>query len=76
MICCGARDIYAGSVDGTVRRFDVRAGCLVTDRVGQSITSIAVSHDNLCILAASLDSRMRLLDRGTGELLAQYQGDF
>lgn len=67
-------EIVAGSVDGTVRRFDVRAGCLFTEDLGQSVTSVALSHDNLCILAACLDGRMRLLDKATGTLLAQYKG--
>lgn len=64
----------AGSVDGTVRRFDARAGCLFNDDLGQSVTDIAVSGDNLCILSACLDGRMRLLDKATGTLLAQYKG--
>ena len=70
-----SEEIVAGSVDGTVRRFDVRAGCLFTDDLGQSVTSIAISGDNLCILAACLDGRMRLLDKATGTLLAQYVGE-
>lgn len=64
----------AGSVDGTIRRFDVRAGCLFTDDIGQSVTGIAVSGDNLCVLGACLDGHMRLLDKATGALLAQYTG--
>ena len=64
----------AGSVDGTVRRFDARAGCLFTDDLGQSVTSIAISGDNLCVLAACLDGHMRLLDKATGTMLAQYKG--
>ncbi len=73
LLCC-REEIIAGSVDGTVRRFDVRAGCLFTEDLGQSVTGVALSHDNLCILAACLDSRMRLLDKATGTLLAQYTG--
>lgn len=38
------------------------------------MTSLALSHDGNCLLAACLDSRMRLLDRGSGTLLAQYTG--
>ena len=69
-----SEEIVAGSVDGTVRRFDVRAGCLFTDDLGQSVTSIAISGDNLCVLAACLDGYMRLLDKATGTMLAQYTG--
>ena len=52
----------------------MRAGCLFTDDIGQSVTSIALSNDNLCVLAACLDSRARLLDKATGVLLAEYTG--
>lgn len=69
-----SEEIIAGSVDGTVRRFDARAGCLFTDDLGQSVTSIAISGDNLCVLAACLDGHMRLLDKATGTMLAGYRG--
>ena len=61
-------------MDGTVRRFEVRAGCMFNDNLGQSVTSVALSHDNLCVLAACLDGCVRLMDKATGTLLAQYQG--
>ena len=64
----------AASVDGTVRCFDVRAGCLTTDELGTPVSAAALSHDGNCVLAACLDSRARLLDRGSGTLLAQYTG--
>lgn len=67
-------ELYASSVDGTVRRFDVRMGRLVTDEVGAPVTHMALSHDNECVLAACTDGVMRLLDRGSGQLLAQYTG--
>lgn len=62
-------------MDGTIRRFDVRAGSLYTDDIGQSVTSIALSHDNLCILSACLDSRVKLLDKASGVQLAEYSGN-
>lgn len=67
-------DIVAGSVDGTVRRFDVRLGRLVTDLVHHPVTSVAATKDSNCILAACTDSCVRLLDRGGGDLLAEYRG--
>ena len=68
------QEIIAGSVDGTVRRFEVRAGCVFNDNLGQSVTCVALSHDNLCVLAACLDGCVRLMDKATGTLLAQYRG--
>mmetsp|Transcript_16314 Transcript_16314/g.41484 ORF Transcript_16314/g.41484 Transcript_16314/m.41484 type:complete len:311 (-) Transcript_16314:19-951(-) len=67
-------DILAGSVDGTVRRFDVRVGAMHTDELNHPVTSIAMSHDGKCVLAGCLDSTVRLLDRGAGDLLASYTG--
>lgn len=67
-------EIIAGSVDGTVRRFDIRRGRVYTDDLHHPVTHVAVSHDQLCVLAACLDSQLRLLDKGTGELLATYTG--
>lgn len=57
-----------------MRRFDVRMGTCYVDRLGHAVASIALSHDGNCVLAACLDSCLRLLDCQSGELLAQYTG--
>lgn len=54
-----AHDIVAGSVDGSVRRFDIRMGRAYSDDLHHPITSIALSHDGQCVLAACLDSTLR-----------------
>ena len=74
MLC--SAELVASSVDGTVRRFDARAGCLYTDDLHAPVTSIALSHDDHCVLAGCLDGFVRLLDRVSGELLAEYKGKF
>lgn len=56
-------DIIACSVDGTVRRFDMRMGRMYVDELHHPVTSCAISHDGQCLLAACLDSTLRLLDR-------------
>jgi mitogen-activated protein kinase organizer 1 len=66
--------ILASSVDGCIRRFDVRMGRMYTDDLHHSVASLAVSRDGLCVLAACLDSHLRLLDIQAGELLASYAG--
>ena len=70
----GGGDILGCSVDGTIRRFDVRMGRVVTDLLHHPITSIAVSTDGGCLLAACTDSCVRLLDRADGDLLGEYRG--
>lgn len=67
-------EVIGSSVDGTVRRFDVRMGRAYTDDLHHPITSCTLTHDNLCILTACLDSSLRLLDKKSGELLASYTG--
>ncbi|NWU42123.1 WDR83 protein, partial [Hylia prasina] len=62
------------SVDGRVRRYDLRTGQLCSDYIGSPITSVCFSKDGQCVLAASLDSTLRLLDKDTGELLGEYTG--
>uniref|UniRef100_A0A669QX77 WD repeat domain-containing protein 83 n=1 Tax=Phasianus colchicus TaxID=9054 RepID=A0A669QX77_PHACC len=69
-----ASEILTGSVDGRVRRYDLRAGQLYSDYVGSPITSVCFSKDGQCVLAASLDSTLRLLDKETGEMLGEYTG--
>ncbi|GFH08232.1 WD_REPEATS_REGION domain-containing protein, partial [Haematococcus lacustris] len=45
--CVVVRDheIVASSVDGSIRRFDIRMGRVYTDDVHHAVTSVAVSHD-------------------------------
>ncbi|XP_029441006.1 WD repeat domain-containing protein 83-like [Rhinatrema bivittatum] len=38
------------------------------------VTSVDFSKDGQCMLASSLDTTLRLLDRDTGELLGEYSG--
>ncbi|KAH7282199.1 hypothetical protein KP509_35G018300 [Ceratopteris richardii] len=67
-------EILGGSVDGTVRTFDIRLGREIVDNLGQSITSIFLSNDKKCILAGCLDSTLRLIERSSGDLLQEYKG--
>lgn len=66
--------IVAGSVDGTVRLFDVRIGKEVVDLVHHPVTSVTTTGDDNCILAACTDGCLRLLDRAEGDLLNEYRG--
>ncbi len=70
---CSA-EVVAGSVDGTMRRFDVRAGLESIDDIGAPVTSVRASHDGNCLLAGCMDGGVRLLDKAGGDLLATYRG--
>ena len=67
-------DILAGSVDGTLRRFDVRTGHLITDLLHHPITSVGSTKDFKCVLACCTDSCIRVLSREGGNLLGTYRG--
>ncbi len=67
-------EIFAGSVDGTVRRFDLRMGRTYTDDVHHAVTSVAVTRDGMAVLVACLDNSLRLLDKREGLLLGSYRG--
>lgn len=68
----GAAEILAGSVDGRVRAYDVRAGRCVADVLPASVTSLCLARDGRTVLVGTLDSRLRLMDRATGACLRTY----
>ena len=70
----GGHRVSGGSVDGTVRTLDVRAGRTHRDDLGHPVTSLSVSGDDQCLLAGMLDSRMCLLDASDGSVMAEYRG--
>ncbi|KAK4879434.1 hypothetical protein RN001_007580 [Aquatica leii] len=67
-------EILTGSVDCSVRRYDLRKGSCQVDFVGAPVVSVSFSNDGQCILVSSADNVIRLLDKNTGELLGEYTG--
>ncbi len=61
-------------MDGTIHRFDVRMGAVLVDDIGHPVTHMAVAHDGESVLAMCTDGVLRLLDRASGQLMAEYQG--
>lgn len=66
--------IVVASLDGCVRTYDLRAGCMRCDDIGPPVVHMAQTKDGQCTVAAGADSVLRLVDNGTGALLAQYRG--
>ncbi|KAH8255486.1 hypothetical protein KR038_004493 [Drosophila bunnanda] len=66
--------IYAASLDGCVRTYDIRVGELTCDKVGEPITYLSQTRDEQCLVAGCQDSVVRLLDCETGGLLSEYKG--
>ena len=69
-----AHEILSSSIDGQVRVYDMRAGRVSRDELGPPVGHVALSNDGNCILAATLDSTLRLLDKASGVILCEYRG--
>uniref|UniRef100_A0A667W9H7 WD repeat domain-containing protein 83 n=1 Tax=Myripristis murdjan TaxID=586833 RepID=A0A667W9H7_9TELE len=67
-------ELLTGSVDGRLRRYDLRMGQLYVDFINSPITCVCFSQDGQCTLTSTLDSTVRLLDKSTGEMLGEYTG--
>ena len=49
-------------------------GKVARDALGVPVGHVALSHDQQCVLAATLDSTLRLLDKASGQVLCEYAG--
>ncbi|KAI9780097.1 MAG: hypothetical protein M1816_003182 [Peltula sp. TS41687] len=69
-----AHELCTGSVDGRVRLYDLRMGMVSVDVVGHPVTSVRQTKDGAGLLVSTLDSTIRLFDKGNGALLQTYRG--
>ena len=74
-VLAGDGEIWAGSVDGRVRKYDLRCGKVVTDVIGSPVTSLKKTKDGRGLLVGSLDNQIRLMDAETGGLLKSYRAE-
>ncbi|KAI9766283.1 MAG: hypothetical protein M1840_006697 [Geoglossum simile] len=65
-------EIVTGSVDGRLRLYDLRMGRVYVDVIGHPITSVSQTNDTNALLLSTLDSTIRLLDKGNGAILQTY----
>ncbi|CRL01277.1 CLUMA_CG014299, isoform B [Clunio marinus] len=66
--------IISSSLDGCIRHYDLRAGELTCDKVGEPITAVTMTSDEQCVLASCQDGVIRLIDIDGGEALSEYRG--
>ncbi|EME42960.1 hypothetical protein DOTSEDRAFT_107742, partial [Dothistroma septosporum NZE10] len=68
-------EIFAGSIDGRIRVYDLAMGHVDTDVVapGKGATSVMPTKAGDGYLVSSLDSKLRLMDRPTGKCLQTFQ---
>lgn len=64
--------VASGSYDGRARIYDIRMGRTTVDVLGNPVTSVRCSADGNALLASTLDSRIRMLDRDDGKLLKAF----
>lgn len=74
-LCIFDAEIISGSVDGKVRSYDMRMGMCQVDVIGHPVTSVSVTKKGTELLVSSLDSTIRLMDRGNGQLLKAYRDE-
>ncbi|GAB7351006.1 hypothetical protein MBLNU459_g1498t1 [Dothideomycetes sp. NU459] len=72
-IAVAGAEVMTGSVDGRVRCYDLRMGCLDQDVIGFPVTSLAVAKANDSYLVSTLDSTLRLMDKTNGKLLQAFR---
>ncbi|RKF56878.1 WD repeat domain-containing protein 83 [Golovinomyces cichoracearum] len=74
-VIAGDGDIWASSVDGKIRRYDIRMGRMIVDLIGVPVTCLRATKDQRGLLLSGLDSQIRLMDIDTGTLLRSYRAD-
>lgn len=65
-------EIWAGSVDGRVRCYDLAKGEVEEDVMGASVTSVTPTMAGDSLLVSTLDSKVRLMDRSNGRCLQTF----
>lgn len=67
-------EIVTSSLDGSVRRYDLRMGKMSKDTLGCPATRVQLTRDGLCVLVSCLGGLLRLLDKTSGQSLQQFAG--
>ena len=66
-------EVYAGSIDGRVRVYDLAMGQVDVDVQGAPVTSVMPTKAADSYLVSTLDSTARLMDRPTGKCLQTFK---
>jgi len=72
----GVSEIITGSVDGSVRTYDLRRGQIRCDHLSgdQAVTSLSISPNSLCMAISCLNGMVHLLERTSGRLIKTFSG--
>ena len=67
-------EILVGSVDSTLRIYDIRAHKMHTDPREESVICVRSVKNNTCALTACLDQKIYLSEISSGTVLKTYEG--
>jgi len=67
------KEVITSSVDGCIRTYDVRMGTLAIDQEEFPVSSMTLTNDKKCFIASSNDSKIRLIDRDSYDILKEYK---
>uniref|UniRef100_A0A0V0GC02 WD repeat domain-containing protein 83 n=1 Tax=Triatoma dimidiata TaxID=72491 RepID=A0A0V0GC02_TRIDM len=67
-------EIITGSLDCKIRRYDIRAGSLFMDYIGEPVICASLTQDGQCFIVSTTKNNIMLFDKSTGELLNEYSG--
>ncbi|KAF2357405.1 WD40 repeat [Trinorchestia longiramus] len=73
-VSVAAHEILSASLDCNTRVYDLRNGRLTSNCMGNGVTCCQFSGDAQCLLTATVNGGLRLMDKHTGEQLAVYDG--
>ncbi|KAK5119820.1 hypothetical protein LTR85_007146 [Meristemomyces frigidus] len=74
-VCVRGHEVFAGSVDGRVRVYDLAMGNVDVDVLGASVTSVVPTKAGDSYLVSTLDSKLKLMDRPTGRCLQTFKDE-
>lgn len=70
-------ELLCGGLDGNLRRYDIRFGCVTIDQITSGsapVSHISISGDGQCVLCSTLEDKIVLLEKDSGEELQVYEG--
>ena len=66
--------IIAACVDGSVRKYDLRMGTMITDYFDFTINSLDISPDEKFMLVSGLDNSIKLFENENSEIVKVFKG--
>jgi mitogen-activated protein kinase organizer 1 len=72
-VLISTNEITSVSVDGNLRTYDIRMGSLLSDNFETPLNGLDISSDEKYSLISGLDSKIRLFEMSSGEIVKYYE---